>query len=219
MLHPSRSISLSPSVSGKVRNVYLFEGDHVEAGQKLTSLEDEEELLLVERLELLVKKHAFDKRGLEDLLKKNMASQEDAMEASIEWELSRIDLANARRRLSDKQLSAPFNGTVTAIHKDVGEWLQPGEPFLELIHVDELHAVFYLPYPRAVHLSGGQSVELRFPQINVDRLDGEIFFISPEVDSSSGMVVVKARIDNRTGQLRPGISGKVILPPAPFNED
>ena len=42
------------------------------------------------------------------------------------------------------------------------------------------------------------------------RIDGSVVFISPVVDSSSGLQKIKVLFENPDGKIRPGLSGRIL---------
>lgn len=215
LLYPSSEITLSAATHGTLESIAVREGDEVAKDAMLVQLESSEEQLLIERLEKVVEKRRFDSEGLEQLRAKHMASETDAMQARIDWELAVIDLKNARSKLSQKRLVAPIGGVITRLEKEIGEWVQPGEKVVEMIDLAELHAVFYLPYEEARLLAVGQQLDVELPQVQPAPVAARIFFISPRVDASSGLITVKASIENKDRRLHPGLAGTITLPSAP----
>lgn len=64
-------------------------------------------------------------------------------EADIEEIEARIALSD--KRLSDLEIRAPFDGTITVRHIDVGEWLPVGGAALEMVSNGEVEAWFDVP--------------------------------------------------------------------------
>ncbi len=220
LLYPSREIVLAAASAGALQERAVVEGSEVQVGDLIARIDDANEQLQVSRLEKVVEKRRFDAEGFAQLRRKDMASETEARDARVEWDLSVIDLQEARQRLSQKQLHAPIDGVVTHLDKDVGEWVQAGEPVAELVHLDELHAVFFLPWSLAAQLQPGQPLTFRLstdgPADDAPVLHpARILFISPQIDGASGLLTCKAALDNTDRQLRPGQSGVILLPAAP----
>lgn len=213
LLYPRSEIVLSASIQGTLESILVHEGDEVAQGAVLAKIESADEELLIERLEKVIEKRRFDSEGFKQLLAKHMASETDAMQARLDLEIAVIDLKNARQKLSQKRLVAPTNGVITHLAKEVGEWVQAGDKVVEIIDVDEVHAVFFLPFAQARSLRVGQTVDVLVPQVQSAPVVGRIFFIAPGLDASSGLITLKAAIDNRSRRFRPGLAGTVRLPP------
>ena len=65
-------------------------------------------------------------------------------------------------------------------------------------------------------LKTGQTVRLEIDDAaNPIKVDAKIVFISPVVDSASGLQKVKAVFENENGRIRPGLAGKMFPQPSP----
>lgn len=88
--------------------------------------------------------------GLQDemLIHKPLSFQAADMEQIIAKELEVIDweVRKAQIRFAQTFLTSPLKGVVTAIYKDVGEAVQPGEPVVRIENDDELLVVGIVHY-------------------------------------------------------------------------
>jgi multidrug efflux pump subunit AcrA (membrane-fusion protein) len=64
----------------------------------------------------------------------------------------------------------------------------------------------------SAQLKTGQAVQIEVEDAAAPiRVQGRLIFVSPVVDSASGLQKVKAVFDNTEGQVRPGLAGKMLL--------
>jgi len=93
-------------------------------------------------------------------------------------------------------LRAPFSGVVLKVKKHVGEWVAAGEPVVEVIRVDRLSIRGGLQadqWPPADIEGKKVTVEVLLPRGRVEKVPGQVVFVSPQV--VNGKLEVWAEID------------------------
>ncbi|PRC94470.1 efflux RND transporter periplasmic adaptor subunit [Solimicrobium silvestre] len=140
---------LSPEVIGKVRSVLVKEGDHVEAGQVVLTLDDQAYRADLAQQQALVRQGQIDiehqqlsitnqtsqyQRKL-DMQRLKMVSDSALDDARYAFDLSKIELRKSREglqqaqavlnqsmeRLAKTNIRSPISGTVTSLDIKVGE--------------------------------------------------------------------------------------------------
>jgi multidrug efflux pump subunit AcrA (membrane-fusion protein) len=129
--------------------------------------------------------------------------------AEAEYKVSSAERDIARQQLENRQLMAPFTGSISEI------LLKPGAgcaPYQSLVHFVDTSRAFFTGY-----IEGAQAAKLTKDepvQVVLDTgqtVAATIWFISPTVDASSGLVKVKALFDNADLKIRPGLSAKLVV--------
>ena len=236
---PYRSVNVSTTETGIIRTIEVQEGDVVEAGQVLATLDSEVHAALLaiaeenmnargrldsSRAELELRNDRLEK--LEDLRRKGFARQEEVERARADVAIAGAQVVGAREELLVRKLEyekiriqlerrtirAPLSGVVSVVHKETGEFVAPNAPeLLKLVQLDWLLAVFSVPSYQAAVLTAGQTVTIRLAD-GLRPLEGTVEFISPVTDAESGTVRVKVRLDNRSGLFRSGQRCSLQLP-------
>ena len=115
--------------------------------------------------------------------------------------------------LEQKQLTAPFGGTVGIPRIDLGQYLSPGTSVATLQDLETMRADFSVPEQQLPLLKIGQTVRLG---VGGDELPftGTIRGIDPKIDPASRLVTVRAEVANPEGKLTPGqfVQVRVELP-------
>ena len=203
---PLHEVKVGTPVEGLVREILVDEGDTVEAGQPLVHLVDDLEKLDVERAEKVLEKARFDHEAAQKLLKENIGTREEALRKSIEHDLARIQRDAAVVRLKQKTLTAPLQGVVVSRSKEPGEAVQLHEVLLQIVHIRQVEAQFYLEPAQALNLKTGDQKKLQVPSLPAPReITGEVVFLDPRLDAESGLYRVKLRVDNADLRLKAGM--------------
>lgn len=140
---------LSPEVIGKVAEIFVKEGDHVERGQVVLRLDDQtyraqvaqqEATVRQQRINIEQRQIALDSqlnqfKRKQELHEKKMISDQQVDDARFAVELAKVDLRNSREGLQQSEatlnlikenlaktsIRAPISGTVTSLDIKVGE--------------------------------------------------------------------------------------------------
>ena len=126
--------------------------------------------------------------------------------------ISQAAVVVAEEKLKKLKIVAPFDGTVTEVHKKSGEWVQAGQPVCKIVLMDELRVDCHLMIDRVDPAKlVGLPVRVYAKRADIDEMifSGKISSFDPEV-SSLGTIKAHAVVQNkRLGnqwQLLPGMS-------------
>ncbi len=128
------------------------------------------------------------------------AEQAEVAEAERDLEEAEADAIEQQIILANYRLTAPFSGVVGNMAVKVGDYVTPDTVLTTISQSDSLEISLNIPVERL------QTVELGTPIELIDSMgaaigSSEISFISPEVNSTTQTVLVKAIFAN-TGSLR-----------------
>ncbi len=210
VLEPVRSMIVSAPVDGVLAEVAVEEGTPVAKGDLLVEFVHADEDLQVERATQVLRKREFDYRGVEKLFTENMTSETETLEKEIELKVAEIDLAQAKERRAERIILAVQAGTITKRHHVAGEYVERGAPLLEMMDVTHLDARFYVRPEVGLKLQSSDFAWVRVPLLETT-VRCQIVFIDPQVDPSSGLMRGRARINNVSGELKPGLRGWISL--------
>lgn len=120
-------------------------------------------------------------------------------------EVRRLEYEHVKAQLKQRTLESPIDGFVTAIDKEVGEFVSPTDPVvMHVVHLATLKSVFSVPLDAARDLRAGSSLLLK---VGYDGMscEGVIESVSPVADAESGTVRVKVKIPNRDRSIPSGV--------------
>ena len=210
VLEPVHAMVVSAPVDGVLAEIAVEEGDAVAPDDLLIAFVRAEQELAIERAEEVLRKRQFDFAGVEQLFADNMTSETEKLEKEIEMRVAQIDLAQATEQLDRRLIRAVQGGTVSQSFHEPGEYVERGQPLLELVDQRELDARFYVPPEEGLSLSPGDPVLIRVPLLDAT-VKCAVVFVDPQVDPSSGLMRVRARLDNAAGRFKPGLRGWVSI--------
>ncbi len=214
----ARRVRVAARMTGRVLQVHRREGEAVDKGALLVTLDAAELADEVQRLE------AARRRTLAELdfWKKQLARDErllaartiartkrdetrrmvDTLTAALDE--TRYALAAARTRLGYAEIRAPFAGRVQALLTELGDMAGPGKPLVDLVATAPLKAVVRVPEQDLGRLRPGAPVTVRVPSVG-RRLSCRVDRIYPALDPATRNGTFEARLPDARG-LRPGMA-------------
>lgn len=226
LIEPLQQATLASTVVGRIQRVLVKEGDVVKAGQVLVELEQELEVLEVERRRLVAENQAEIEIARERaaLLEKEWqatvklreatrsVSQEELDKKQIEYKLARAEIAQldirekievlehkiAQAQLDRRLIRAPNDGVVTRVHAQPGEISEVRQPLVAIVNASSCYFVVNVePAVGARLRTGGPA------RVAIDTAGGGApFEVAGTVDSMSPV------IDSASGLRRV----KILLP-------
>ncbi|MCG8378011.1 MAG: efflux RND transporter periplasmic adaptor subunit [Proteobacteria bacterium] len=165
----------------------------------------EQEVQRLKRLgqESLSSKSNYD-QALQGLYRQQ--AEEARLKHSVDSARSRLmieqaKLNKAERNLKRTRLLAPFDGTVNIIHVELGDYVSPGEPALEIVQINKLDLNLEVTGSTASELNLGQKIQV---DTNNDQREGEIIALAVDPDPQTNTHSLKIRIPSENlfaGQL------------------
>ena len=199
----ANGVDLTVETTGIVQDINFSSNQRVDQNSVLVQLDNE-----VEQADLEAGKtrSRLDKLALDralQLQKSGVGTQSTLDTARAAAETSASEVAKLQAVLDQKQLRAPFGGTMGIPRVELGQFLQPGTVVATLQNLDTMRADFAVPEHQLGELYIGQQVTFGLDE-NAAGFSGKIMGIEPKVDASSRLVSVRAIISNPNGKLSPG---------------
>lgn len=206
-LLPGGRMPLRATVGGLVTEVMVDEGDVLEAGQVLAVLRDDDLSISLREAEA---ERATAVRTAASARARGDESSARLAEITADELTGRVGLLSDQ--LERTQLRAPVGGVVLTMRpwERVGEWLERGETFVMLGRVDDLELEARVPQRHVDRVRVGQTVRLKVEARPELTFAGRVTEIAPQAEPGEDprddpTFVVRARIDNSGGELRPGM--------------
>jgi membrane fusion protein, multidrug efflux system len=208
VISPSSTVQVSSNVPMEIiQEMLVDEGSKVTKDQVLVQLRNDREKMDVRISEKAIELKQFIARGHERLFKEKMGSEEKALEARTDLELTRIQFEAKQLALEEKTIRSPINGIVVKKYKQTGEMATQQTPLLEVIDIDTVDAVFYLPPALRKTVNEGAAIRVKVQELDSAEFEGKVSFVDPRNDAASGLVRVKVKIENKDHRIKAGMKG------------
>ncbi|KAB2864151.1 MAG: efflux RND transporter periplasmic adaptor subunit, partial [Bauldia sp.] len=209
----ARGVDLTVETTGIVKAILFSANEEVEEGKVLVQLDDAVQRadLAATEAQVALDKHALD-RALE-LEKRAVGSAVTVEAARAAAATSAAQAEKLQAVLDQKQLKAPFSGTMGIPKIETGQYVAPGGIVATLQDLKTMRADFSVPEQQLGLLRIGQPVMFGATAADMP-FRGSITGIEPKVDPVSRLVSVRAEVTNPEGRLSPGqfLQVRVELP-------
>lgn len=210
-IRSNESVVIRPEVSGRIANLNFNDGQPVRKGQLLVAFDSSVNQAEVQqaKAELGIARANFERTV--DLAKQKFISDRARDESQANVQVLEAKLALAQARLAKLEIRAPFSGIVGIRNISVGDYVKDGTDLVNLEDISSVKVDFRVPEKYADLVARGQAIE-----VVVDALPGKPFHakvdaVDPQVDSSGRSALLRGRIDNPEGRLKPGMFARVRL--------
>lgn len=143
----------------------------------------------------------------------NLLQQGSASTASVaQVAQAQANINSTQVQLNDANITSPISGIVSAKNVEVGTITSGSSGTVTIIDTSSLIAQITVPDKAVGKLQVGQSVSVVINAYSDKAITAVVDSISPDVDSKNNYYIVKVKIDNLSGELKPGMFAKVSIP-------
>jgi membrane fusion protein, multidrug efflux system len=211
----NESVTLTAKVSETVRKIAFDSGDIVQAGNVIVDLSSGAQLAGLEEA-----RAAYQDAERQLARSQELAQSKIISESQLDTQRSLRDAAKARMdvvraQLSDRVITAPFDGILGLRQVSPGSLVTPGTAIATLDDISVIKLDFSVPERYLAVLADGQEIAARSETYPDRKFAGRIASVDSRVDPVTRSVTVRAEIPNPDRLLRPGMlmSLDVILAP------
>jgi multidrug efflux system membrane fusion protein len=225
------TVSIKARVSGELMRVYFSEGQFVDKGDLLFSIDPQHYKTALDTAQAnLAKDTALSRKADNDvvrysgLFQEQLVSRDDyektlanaqALNASLEADRAAVE--NARLQLNYCSIFSPVSGRTGSLLADRGNIIKADDtPMVVINQMQPVYVAFSVPEKNLPEIkkymaSGKLRVEARISNENDPLAEGTLTFIDNEVNSATGTIRLKATFANKEKVLWPGQFVNVIL--------
>lgn len=205
-------------------------GDRVRAGEVLARLDANEYELaarsadaMLAELDARLQQARRDEARVAQLARAKAATAEElekteagtaAIAAAREAAAARVE--DTRRLLRETSLVAPFDGTITAVKLEPGEWASPGSTVVELSGSAAIEVRIEVPESMRGKIAPGTLVAVDLP-MSGRSIEGVVASISDAAGESGALFPLFVRLESGEGIVA-GMAAEVVLPLGSSNE-
>jgi membrane fusion protein, multidrug efflux system len=208
-LRSRRGVVLRPEVSGRITQLNFTDGQRVRKGQVLVQFDDQLQLAQVQQSQAELSIAQANQKRNQELVAQNFISQRSLDESSANLQVAQAKLSLAKATAARLKIVAPFDGIAGIRLVNVGDYLKDGADIVNIEDIDAIYVDFRLPERFQSKVKRGQTAVLDIDALPGRQYTAELQAIDPLIDANGRSVGIRACVDNRQLQLRPGMFARV----------
>lgn len=210
-LLPNEEIQILPEVSGRVTSISFDEGKHVEKGQVLLRIYNDDIKAQIQKLKAQRALQEKIQARQAELLRIGGISQQDYETTTSQIQSIDADMAYSNAMLRKTSIMAPFSGRIGIRNISMGAVVTPATVVATLQQTRILKMDFTIPDQYKDEVTNGKKVAFTVTG-KLDTFSGVISALEPAADAVTRTLKVRAVVENDAHKLTAGSFTHVIIP-------
>lgn len=204
-------IMLKSEVAGRVAKLYFHSGQHTQVGQPLIELNQS---ILKAQLDQSIANKAqlnnnYDR--LNELYKHKVASRAELEKALAASRANDAAIAAVQAQLAQTLIRAPFSGKLGLRQVELGDYVSPGAPLVNLQNLRTLRIDFSVPEAYVAKVHVGDRVQVHSDAYPDAALFGTVYATDSAIIVDTRSLGVRAKLNNSEEKLLPGMFVKLTV--------
>jgi membrane fusion protein (multidrug efflux system) len=205
VVEPWTRLSLMAKLNGSITKVLVKEGDHVNKGDLIALIEDDDFRIALERAEA-----TYDLAKSEYARDKSIHDKGVIPTATLDinrtnLQKAKSDYENAKLLFSRTSVTSPMDGIIRRMDAKVGLQLSIGDPIAEILAIDRMKGVIGVPESDVTAVRELENVDLTVQALGDRIITGKKYFLSPSPESAARLYNLELEIDNSGGEVLAGM--------------
>jgi membrane fusion protein (multidrug efflux system) len=212
---PNEEVELRSEIEGTIRKINFEEGTRVRQGQILVQIDDSELQPNIQKLQAQLETAREEYSRKKQLIDIEGISQEEFEVAQLKVTTLQSDIQLVEARLRKSKITAPFDGIIGLRKVSQGAFVSVGNDIAKLVQSDPVKIEFSVPELHAGKITVG--TEVHFTLTGSDKVyKATVFATEPVLDPDTRSLRIRAKADNKKGELIPGSYAELTINLAPI---
>jgi len=205
------SATLRAEVPGQILAVHFREGEPLDQGAKLYSIEATVLEAEVNEARANVNRSESALKRAEGLRAKQLISGTDYDAARANYDVDVARLRSSSAKLTKTVIRAPFAGFAGLRRINIGDYATVGQELVDVVQLDPLRVDFSVPETLLPKVKSGLGVEITVDAYPDEVFAGTIIAVAPKADVEGHSLEVRASLPNKALKLRPGLFVRISI--------
>lgn len=205
------SIDISSNVTESVTQISFNDGDFVKKGTLLAMLSDAEEQAMLASAKASLAEEEREIERLQKLVKEGAAPEARLAERKTLSDIAKQKILEAEAKLSDRRITAPFDGWLGLRRISVGALVSPGTIIASLDKIDVVKIDFSVPETYFGSVQAGTKIAAHAEAAANRTFEGKVSHLDSRIDPVTRSIAARAEVPNPELALKPGMLVMVRL--------
>lgn len=216
-VHAIQHIEVRALERGYLQGIFVDEGQHVQAGQKMFQIMPLIYQAEVQKAQAEAERTEIEYNNTKTLAEKNIVSPNELALAKANFDRAKAQLSLANTHKGLTEIRAPFSGIIGRFNARLGSLIDEGDLLTTMSDNSTMWVYFnvaeaeYLKYKQ--ENQGNEPRTVKLIMANGQQFDqpGKVETIIADFNNETGTIAFRANFPNPNGLLRHGETGKVVM--------
>ncbi len=197
-------------VAGKINYIAAQEGETIEKGELLASIDPESYEIALEMADANLSQMQDDYNRIKELYERNSVSESDYVKITNGLRAAKAQRKLHAKDLKDTKLYSPLKGVMLKRGVEVGEIIDKGIQIFGVSDIYSVKAIASIPEMELRNVKIGKKASVYMPSIDSTFI-GTIIEIGTLADPSTRTFNIKIELNNPDLLIRPGMTAEVNI--------
>lgn len=202
-----QNLLIYPEMPGTLFKVYVKEGQKVQKGQLLASIDDgglSSQLAQI-KTQLALAKTTFERQ--KRLWDQNIGSEIQYLQAKSLYEAQESTVKQLESQIAKSSIRAPFSGIIDEIIKEQGTVVAPGmgSEVFRIVNLSNMYVEVEVSEAHLAHVTAGKNVEIYFPVLG-KTIQSKVLQTSNFVNPDNRSFRAEIPIPNKNAHIKPNLT-------------
>lgn len=214
-----QNVLIYPEMAGTLKRVYVKEGQKVNKGQILATIDDGGMSSQLAQLKTQAELAKTTYERQQRLWEQKIGSEIQYLQAKTNYEAQVNAIKQAESQLGKSSIRAPFTGIIDDVIKEQGTVVAPGmgSEVFRIVNLSNMYLDVEVPETYIKSIKNGKEAVVYFPILN-DSVVTKVRQTGNFINPSNRSFVVEIPVPNKNGNIKPNLTAKVRLNDYTSNE-
>ncbi|PRY53071.1 RND family efflux transporter MFP subunit [Arcticibacter pallidicorallinus] len=204
------TVRLGFMVAGKINFISNQEGQKVEKGQLLSSLDPTSYQIAKAQADIQVNQIKDEYQRIKLMFERNSVSQSDFNKVNFNLQQAMQQQRMQAKNLADTRLYSPIAGVLLKKMAETGEIVGVGNPLFVVSDISRVKVSAFIPETELNKVRLGEEAKVYISSLD-KTYTGKVTEIGSAADATSRAFTLKVDLDNPGLQIRPGMIAEVLF--------
>ncbi len=202
---------ISAEEAGVVKRILRDKGAAVRRGETIIELDAEIMLESYRGAEAAYNaaRERFERQ--KNLIAEKAIAEQQFLDTKFAYQQAKAAFEGLRARLGKTKITSPIDGRIDARYVELGEFISPGTPVVNIIKTDVVKIEAGIPERYITDVRLNSEVEVTVDILGEQVFTGNITFIGSTIHPTNRTFPVEIKLDNRDGALKPNMFTKLRI--------
>ncbi len=212
LLEPLQSAILASEMDGKISRLHKRDGETFKKGDRLVTFDCSSHEIEQRRLKSKLNSTQLIYENALQLQSLNSIGELDVSLAEAETFIAKAELSGANLSVRRCAINAPFSGRVIEVARKQHEWINIGEPLMEVFNDQDFLLKMLIPSSWLVWLKPGTPFRVSIDETG-KTYNARITKIGARIDPVSRTVTVRGKVSQPDKDFIHSMSGNAVFEP------